>query len=139
MMIHHLLIAFDGSDQSRKAFDMGLDIALQYRAHVTVLSVARPPEPPVSVEMEAVIDTATEYYSGQFNELKEKAQTIGIETDFEIRVGHPAEQIIVLANQLKTDAVVMGHRGESFLQKWLLGSVAKRVLSYAHCTVVIVR
>ncbi|NTW36308.1 MAG: universal stress protein [Syntrophobacteraceae bacterium] len=35
--------------------------------------------------------------------------------------------------------IVMGHRGESFLQRWLLGSVAKRVLSYAHCTVVVVR
>jgi nucleotide-binding universal stress UspA family protein len=37
------------------------------------------------------------------------------------------------------DAIVMGHRGESLLQKWLLGSVAKRVLSYAHCTVIVVR
>jgi nucleotide-binding universal stress UspA family protein len=139
MMIHHLMIAYDGSDQSRKAFDMGLDIATQYRAQVTVLSVARPPEPPVAVEMEAVIDSATEYYRGQFNELKDKAQAIGIEPEFEIRIGHPAEQIIILANQLKTDAIVMGHRGESFLQKWLLGSVARRVLSYAHCTVVVVR
>jgi hypothetical protein len=33
----------------------------------------------------------------------------------------------------------MGHRGESLIQKWLLGSVAKRVLSYAHCTIIIVR
>jgi nucleotide-binding universal stress UspA family protein len=89
--------------------------------------------------MEAVIDSATEYYRGQFNELKDKAQAIGIEPEFEIRIGHPAEQIIILANQLKTDAIVMGHRGESFLQKWLLGSVARRVLSYAHCTVVVVR
>jgi nucleotide-binding universal stress UspA family protein len=33
----------------------------------------------------------------------------------------------------------MGHRGESLFQKWLLGSVAKRVLSYANCTVIVVR
>jgi nucleotide-binding universal stress UspA family protein len=56
-----------------------------------------------------------------------------------VRVGHPAEQIVHLANIEKVDAIVMGRRGESFLQRRLLGSVAKRVLSYAHCTVVIVR
>lgn len=39
----------------------------------------------------------------------------------------------------KADTIVMGHRGESRLQQWLLGSVAKRVLSYAHCTVVVAR
>lgn len=37
------------------------------------------------------------------------------------------------------DAIVMGHRGESLFRRWLLGSVAKRVLSYAQCTVIIVR
>jgi nucleotide-binding universal stress UspA family protein len=138
-MIHRLLIAFDGSEQSHKAFDLGLDIAVQYGASIVVLSVARPPEPPVAVEMDAVIDTATEYYRRQFHDLKEKADVLKLEIDFEIRVGHPAEQIILVANQQQVDAIVMGHRGESFLQKWLLGSVAKRVLSYASCTVIIVR
>jgi hypothetical protein len=37
------------------------------------------------------------------------------------------------------DAIVMGHRGETLLQRWLLSSVAKRVLSCAQCTVIIVR
>jgi nucleotide-binding universal stress UspA family protein len=35
--------------------------------------------------------------------------------------------------------IVMGHRGKSRLQRWLLGSVSKRVLSYAPCTVTVVR
>jgi nucleotide-binding universal stress UspA family protein len=35
--------------------------------------------------------------------------------------------------------IVMGHRGKSMLQRWLLGSVSKRVLSYAPCSVTIVR
>lgn len=41
--------------------------------------------------------------------------------------------------RVAVDAIVMGHRGESFIQRWLLGPVAKRVLSYAHCTVMVVR
>jgi nucleotide-binding universal stress UspA family protein len=138
-MVSKLLVAYDGSQQSEKAFAMALDMASHYSAQVIVLSVARPPEPPVAVEMEAVLEAATEYYQAQFKNLKEQASSLGIEPRFEVRVGHPAEQIIHFANEEKADAIVMGHRGESFLQRWLLGSVAKRVLSYAHCTVVVVR
>jgi nucleotide-binding universal stress UspA family protein len=71
--------------------------------------------------------------------LQEQTATAGIEAIFQVKVGHPAEQIVYVAKEDKADAIVMGHRGETLLQRWLLGSVAKRVLSYAHCTVIIVR
>jgi nucleotide-binding universal stress UspA family protein len=138
-MIQKLLVAYDGSKQSEKAYLLGLDMASKYTAQVIVLAVARPPEPPVAVELEATLERATEYYEDRFKSMKEQAQAAGIHPRFEVRVGHPAEQIVHLANEEGADAIVMGHRGESFLQRWLLGSVAKRVLSYAHCTVVVVR
>lgn len=138
-MISKLLVAYDGSEQAEKAYKLALDIASRYSAAMTVLSVARPPEPPVAVELEAVIESATEHFELQFNRLREQAAAVSISPVFEVRVGHPAEQIVHRADEANADAIVMGHRGESFLQKWLLGSVAKRVLSYAHCTVIVVR
>jgi nucleotide-binding universal stress UspA family protein len=138
-MIGKLLVAYDGSKQSEKAYALGLDMAAKYTARVIVLSVARPPEPPVAVELEAVLENAMAFYEEHFKGMREQAQAMGIDADFLVRVGHPAEQIVHLANEEAADAIVMGHRGESFLQRWLLGSVAKRVLSYAHCTVVVVR
>ena len=137
--MNKLLVAYDGSKQSEKAFKQALEIAVKFSAKIIVLSVARLPEPPVAVELEAVLDSATEHYQGHFKCLKELAESLGIDSKFEVRVGHPAEQIVHMANEEKADAIVMGHRGESFLQRWLLGSVAKRVLSYADCTVVVVR
>jgi nucleotide-binding universal stress UspA family protein len=104
-----------------------------------VLSVAHPPEPPITVEFEAVLESATEYFEGHFKCLKELAESAGVDATFLVKVGHPAEQIVHLANEENADAIVMGHRGESLLQRWLLGSVAKRVISYAHCTVIVVR
>ncbi len=138
-MISKLIVAYDGSKQSEKAYKLALDMASKYSAPMIVLSVARPPEPPVAVELTAVLDRATEYFEGHFKCLKEQAQAMGIDARFEVRVGHPAEQIVLMANNEKADTIVMGHRGESRLQQLLLGSVAKRVLSYAHCTVVVVR
>jgi nucleotide-binding universal stress UspA family protein len=134
-----ILVAYDGSKQSEKAFDLALDMASKYSARMIVLSVARIPEPPFAVEVGDILHNAEEYYEGRFRAMKDKASDAGINTRFLVRIGHPAEQIVLLANEEAVDAIVIGHRGESFLQRWLLGSVAKRVLSYANCTVVVVR
>ncbi|HAA04218.1 MAG TPA: universal stress protein [Syntrophobacteraceae bacterium] len=138
-MISKLLVAYDGSQQAEKAYTVAVDMASKYSAKLTVLSVARPPEPPVAVELEAVLESATEYYEGRFRSMRDQAERLGVDVTFQVRAGHPAEQIVHMAHEQKVDAIVMGHRGESFLQRWLLGSVAKRVLSYAHCTVIVVR
>jgi nucleotide-binding universal stress UspA family protein len=138
-MIAKILVAYDGSCQAQKAFDFGVEMAAKYGAGLTVLSIARPPEPPVAVELQAVLENASAYYEAHFARMKTQAEAAGVTAAFEIRVGHPAEQIVHLADERKVDAIVMGHRGESLFQKWLLGSVAKRVLSYAHCTVIVVR
>lgn len=138
-MITKLLVAYDGSCQSQKAYAFALDMAVKFSAPITVLSIARPPEPPVAVELKAVLENATDYYQSHYQTMRQQASEAGVQVAFEVRVGHPAEQIVHMADEQKMDAIVMGHRGESLLQKWLLGSVAKRVLSYAHCTVIVVR
>jgi nucleotide-binding universal stress UspA family protein len=91
------------------------------------------------VELQAVLENTTEYFESHFAAMKARADAAGIQADFKVLVGHPAEQIVRQADELNADAIVMGHRGESLLQKWLVGSVAKRVLSYANCTVIVVR
>ncbi|NSW85589.1 MAG: universal stress protein [Syntrophobacteraceae bacterium] len=139
-MIKKILVAFDGSQESDKAFTLALDIASKYSAQVLVISVARPPEPPIAVEMGAVLEAASEYYAKQAGGLLERAASLGISPRFEVRIGHPAEQIVLLANEEDVDMIVMGHRGGgSFLQRWRLGSIARRVMNYAQCSVVVVR
>jgi nucleotide-binding universal stress UspA family protein len=63
----------------------------------------------------------------------------GVFPKFEIRVGHPAEQIVHFAEINHIDHIVMGHRGKAFLERWLVGSVSKRVMTNARCTVSVVR
>ncbi len=138
-MIKKIVVAYDGSDQAEKAFVWAADLAAKFTAQLVVLAVARPPEPPEAVETMAVLESATDYYRQHFDDLKKKAAALGVLVRFEVRVGHPAEQIIHFANEEGAEVIVMGHRGKTFVQRWLLGSVSKRVLSYAHCTVVIVR
>jgi len=138
-MIRKIVMATDTSEQAMKAFDWALDVARKYEADLVVLAVSRPPEPAEVVETAAVLEGAKRYYEKHFTLLRERAVAAGLSPRFEIRVGHPAEQIIHFANQEQADLIVMGHRGKTFVQRWLLGSVSKRVLSYASCAVAIVR
>ena len=138
-MIKKILVAFEGSPPAEKAFVLGLDLAGKYTAELIVISVARPPEPPEAVEVEAILESATEYYEKLFAKLREQAAAQHVTPRFEIRVGHPAEQIIHLANEENADIIVMGHRGKSLIKQWLMGSISRRVVSYANCSVLITR
>jgi nucleotide-binding universal stress UspA family protein len=138
-MISKIVIAYDGSDPSKKALDYAVSLAEKYSAALTVLSIVRIPEVPDDVETEAIIDNATDSYQRAFEPVKARIAKLNIPVTFEVRVGHPADQIISFAEESKSDLIVLGHRGRSEMSRWLLGSISKRVLSYAHCSVFIAR
>ncbi len=137
--IKKIVVAYDTSEQADRAFAFGLDLAQKYSAELVVLAVVQLPEPMEEVETEAILENGRAFYERHFAKLPEKTVSSGVTPRFEVRVGHPADQIIHFANQEGADVIVMGHRGKSLLKQWLLGSTSKRVLSYAHCSVLIVR
>ena len=135
----HILVAYDGSDAANKAFNLGLKFAEQFGAELRVLSVARPPEFGGEVETEAVIENSKHHYHQLLRPLKAAGLEKGITLHFDVVVGHPAEQIIRHAEEWKADMVVVGHRGHTFFERWLIGSVAKHVINHAHCAVLVAR
>ena len=141
-MTKKILVAFDGSEQSYQAFDFALDMGKMCpvaSVEILVLSVAQPPEPIDIVEMDAMIESATQHYENLFTGLRAKAKERNLEIKTDVAIGHPADQIVRYAAENKCDMVVMGQRGKSKIESWLLGSVSKRVASYAACTVIIVK
>lgn len=138
-MITHILVAYDGSDQSERAFDFGLDLAVRYEARLLVLSVVRLPEPPVEVELAAMLENGNAYYAGRFEQLKVRAAQAGVALRCELKAGHPAEHITLLAENECVNHIVMGHRGQTMAQKWMIGSVCRQVINQAPCSVTVVR
>ncbi len=140
-MLSKLLIAFDGSEQSYRAFDFALNM---YRIcgaspEITVLSVAQPPEPEGMVKMGSFFESASKLYEHLFKGLRDKASKENLEIQTEVIVGHPAHEIIKYATERKIDIIIVGQRGRSKVEKWLLGSVSKRISTHAPCTVAIVK
>ena len=63
----------------------------------------------------------------------------GVEATLEVRIGRPAEQIVAAATESKCDLIVMSTRGESGIDRLLIGSVADRVARLAPCPVFLMR
>jgi nucleotide-binding universal stress UspA family protein len=62
-----------------------------------------------------------------------------VPADLEVRVGQPAEEIVMAARESKCDSIVLSTRGLTGLDRYLIGSVADRVARLAPCPVVLVR
>lgn len=63
----------------------------------------------------------------------------GLTTEIDVRHGDPAHEIIRAATDWKADLIVMGTRGRTGLERLLLGSVARRVLQHAQCSILVER
>lgn len=62
-----------------------------------------------------------------------------VAANLEVRVGHPAEEIIAAARESKCDSIMVSTRGLTGLDRYLIGSVADRVARLAPCPVVLLR
>jgi nucleotide-binding universal stress UspA family protein len=133
-----MLIGYDGSPQSEKAVELAFSLAQCIDSTVLVLAVARPAEPPTSVELKAVLDDAREHFQEAFKNILEKARAHDLDVKTDMAVGHPGEQIIHRAEKDGIDLIILGRRGRSMISRMMLGSVSERVLRYAHCPVMVV-
>ena len=136
-MIKKILIAYDGSNPSETAFEFALDLAKKYGAELHILAVASAPEFGAEVETEAIIESSRRHYTQLLHSLKTKVA--GLTAKFEVMLGHPAESIVLYAEKHGIDHIVVGHRGHSLFERWLLGSVARQVIAYTPCAVTVVR
>ena len=63
----------------------------------------------------------------------------GVEVETEAREGDPADVIIEVAQAVGADLIIVGARGLTGLQRFLLGSVSSKLSHHATCDVMIVR
>ncbi len=138
-MIHNILLGYDGSESANMALDFAVNLARIFNAQLHVLAVARPPEFGDEVETQAVIENSRQQYHQVLRAAHAKLATAPFPAHCQVVIGHPAEQIVRYAEANGIDHIVVGHRGHTLFERWLIGSVARQVIAYAHCAVTVVR
>jgi len=138
------LLAVDGSDNSYEAVH-----TLKYFARAEqltllhALNVPRPAYPMMLPEVaEEIYKTLEQSMREDGERLLNRVQSLlpthaGPSTKH-LRIGSPAEVIVSMAEEQKTDLIVMGARGLGPFKERLLGSVSHRILTLAHCATLIV-
>jgi nucleotide-binding universal stress UspA family protein len=62
-----------------------------------------------------------------------------VTVDLQVRLGNPAQEIVAAAAESKSDLIVLSTHGLTGLDRYLIGSVADRVVRLASCPVLLIR
>src|SRR5579859_708505 len=131
----NILVAYDGSQQARRALDWAARFPRD--STVGVISVA------LSLEATAKILDAVDPTSGidmhryQLEEAAAILGELGVTAEKLLRVGNPAEEIINTAEEGEFDLIIVGIKGMSAVKRFLIGSVADRVVRHATVPVLV--
>ncbi len=72
-------------------------------------------------------------------DVKERGEAAGVEVREVLWEGHPSTEIITFAENNDIDLIVMGTLGKTGLNRFLLGSVAEKVVRNSKVPVLVVR
>lgn len=138
-----ILIATDGSINSDGAIDSGLEIARLSGAKVYALYVMASTGFTLRGTQEAWVKEVYNELSKEGKEATEYIKQLGSESGIEVEPvlleGDPSEMIIDFADGNDVDLIVMGTHGKTGLQKFLIGSVAEKVVRNAKTEVLVVK
>ena len=146
MITSHILVPFEISSASYKAFRAALDIAKDDKAKLTVLTVVNSNGKSNSGSMEQMLSEMVldEYdqrrIENEWPKLLKDAQNMNVEFDASVTdSSHPAEGIVKYAQKNNVDLIIMGNRDKKELKTEYQDSVSQKVIElHPPCQVLIV-
>lgn len=142
--IHKILAPLDGSDIGEVALPYAEAIATNSRATVNLLQVISPPG-----TVEASLLGGSDWrkfvkamHDAGENYLKSVAERLSgkdIKVTYEVLTGDPADKIVEYAAEKGISLIAMSTHGRTGLARWVLGSVADKVLHGARIPILLVR
>lgn len=136
-----MLVAYDGSETSKKALAKAKEIA-QDNEQMEIL-VTTVWEIPTRVYEDYMYEDITERYlkraEKDINEAKQLLKDVTNEKHFSVLEGHRATTILEYAKRKEVDVIVIGNRGLGAVKRLFLGSVSFHVVQKAECDVLVVK
>jgi nucleotide-binding universal stress UspA family protein len=145
LSITRILSPIDFSDMSRVAVHYAAALARRYRAAITALHVLPPPMVPVLPGPEPILyppllfsQEDIERFTTETLQFVRAEAGSGVHVDARVVIGDVAHEVVEHVRILPADFVVIGTHGRGGFERFMLGSVAERVVRKAPAPVLTV-
>jgi nucleotide-binding universal stress UspA family protein len=138
----NILIAMDGSEASQRAFSQAVDLAKLCNAKLHTIYIV---ETGLfsSLPMEGTVEIMYSVLEKEGEEVMERAKKYasekGITVITHLKQGHAGSEILALAEEEKSDLIIVGSHGKSNTDRLLIGSVSTFVVTHSTVTTMVVR
>jgi nucleotide-binding universal stress UspA family protein len=143
-----MLVAYDGSDASKKAIEVVMKCANK-EDEITLLTVvpAELSESSFTKMLLPTIDLSNVVKSGSFKQkakdslskLVKQIEPEVSKVNIAVESGDPADEILISAKKYDSDIIIVGYKGYGKEGRFLLGSVTDKVVRHASKSVLVVR
>ncbi len=140
-----ILVTLDGSTLAAQALPHAEALARQADAELILLRVV----PYLNMELVVVddlplgwnnLDQQQVIVDAAMQELQGWVRTLKLpRASANVKLGEPADEIIDYVRTYAIDLLVMSTHGRTGLQRWLMGSIANKVVASASCPVLLIR
>ncbi len=141
-MYKKILVPLDGSPLAEAVLPHAQALAKSEGAEIVLLSVPVTPSydylertPGLASQIIESAERETEAY---LKAEVEKLTGEGMKVSGVMREGPIPEMILKVADEVHADMIAMSTHGRSGIQRWLMGSVADRVVHHAHIPVMLI-
>jgi nucleotide-binding universal stress UspA family protein len=135
-MYSAIVVGTDGSETAREAVRQATGLAATVGARIELVSAYQPvPEGGPdgwSVSPRGEVERALQEAAGEI-------AAAGVEVTTYARQGDPAGALLDVAEERRADLIVVGNRGMTGADRFLLGSVPNKVTHHAPCSVLVIR
>src|SRR6266702_2316926 len=129
-MYRRIAVGFDGSQGSRRALEVAIDLARSAKAELFLVSIE---------ELDDEQRSSEKFFQDIQDEAVRQITGAGLVVHREIRPGHAAQALPHYAMEVGADLLVIGHSGHSAIWGRPLGTTADKVVDHAPCSVLVVR
>jgi len=140
LTINSILCPVDFSAESRIALDNAIHICRSYDAEITILHVEKSLNeeyPYLGIDLTFEEPEKLKTTSIELEEFLKDINLEGVNYKKEVKLGNPEEAIINAITNNNADLVVMGTKGKSGLERFLIGSVTESISRKVPCSFII--
>jgi nucleotide-binding universal stress UspA family protein len=145
-MFRSIVVGTDGSDTASQAVRQAVELARAIGASIELVSAYEPVSERRIAEERRDAPADVQWAVGPREDVDatlEAAASVAREASVPVtgyaREGDPADAILDVAEEQKSDLIVVGNKGMTGAKRFLLGSVPNKVSHHAPCSVLIIR